>query len=309
MARETLLLVEKCSHCFSWYDIESGERLRSLQLPDFPHEFVTDAAEQYAYVGHYGVETSGHIGEGGHSLLQIDIRSSKLVRSIDLSPFNRIHGLQMDEKDRLYALSEEKSTLLVLEQPSTDVAARRAVPSGGIKSHLFALTRDGQTAFCMNLLSPTVTKVKPWDPLFTPLACHPGQKPEGYCLSQDERTLFVSNRWSNTLCAIDTEDMTVKYSAPSRDDVTRIYRAADGRLFTSNYGDRSLSIVNPTDLSETGYLKLDGRCIALTFHPSKPLAFISLDSDRVAVLDINALKVLRYIATQKEPDVSKVVML
>jgi len=90
MARETLLLVEKCSHCFSWYDIESGERLRSLQLPDFPHEFVTDAAEQYAYVGHYGVETSGHIGEGGHSLLQIDIRSAKLVRSIDLSPFNRI---------------------------------------------------------------------------------------------------------------------------------------------------------------------------------------------------------------------------
>ena len=44
MARDTLLLVEKCAHCFSWYDIESGERLHSLQLPDFPHEFVTDSA-------------------------------------------------------------------------------------------------------------------------------------------------------------------------------------------------------------------------------------------------------------------------
>jgi len=313
MARDTLLLVEKCSHCFSWYDIESGERLRSLQLPDFPHEFVTDAAERYAYVGHYGVETSGHVGEGGHSLLQIDIRSSKLVRSIDLSPFNRIHGLHMDAQDRLYALSEEKSTLLVLENPASDTAARRAVPSGGIKSHLFALTRDGQTAFCMNLLSHTVTKVKPWDPLFTPLACHPGQKPEGYCLSGDEKTLYVSNRWSNTLSAIDTATMTVKYEAASRDDVTRIYRrdnsTGDGRLFTSNYGDRSLSVVNPDTLQEMAYLKLDGRCIALTFHPSKPLAFISLDSDRVAVLDIDNLKILRFIATQKEPDVSKVVML
>jgi hypothetical protein len=309
MARDTLLLVEKCSHCFSWYDIESGERLRSLKLPDFPHEFVADSAERYAYVGHYGVETSGHVGEGGHSILQIDIRSPKLVRSIDLSPFNRIHGLQMDREDRLYALSEEKSTLLVLEQPATDTAARRAVPSGGIKSHLFALTRDGQTAFCMNLLSHTVTKVKPWDPLFAPLACHPGQKPEGYCLSADEQTLFVSNRWSNTLSAIDTASMTVKYSAPSRDDVTRIYRAHDGRMFTSNYGDRSLSVINPDSLQESAYLKLDGRCIALTFHPGKPLAFISLDSDRVAVLDLNELKILRYIATQKEPDVSKVVAL
>lgn len=309
MARDTLLLVEKCSHCFSWYDIASGERLRSVQLPNFPHEFVTDRAERYAYVGHYGVETSGHVGEGGHSLLQIDIRSSELVRSIDLSPFNRIHGLQMDDQDRLYALSEEKSTLLVLEQPATDTAARRAVPSGGIKSHLFALTQDGQTAFCMNLLSHTVTKVKPWDPLFAPVACHPGKKPEGYCLSADEKTLFVSNRWSNTLSAIDTDTMAVRYSTPSREDVTRIYRSTDGRLFTSNYGDRSISVVDPKTLQETAYLKLDGRAIALTFHPSRPIAFISLDSDRVAVLDINSLKILRFIATQKEPDVSKVVVL
>jgi hypothetical protein len=237
VSRDTLLLVEKCSHCFSWYDIESGERLRTLTLAEFPHEFVTDRDARFAYVGHYGVETSGHTGAGGHAIFQTDIRSGQLVRSIDLYPFNRIHGLQIDAQDRLYALSEEKATLLVLDAPATDTAAKRAVPSGGIKSHLFALTRDGQTAHCMNLLSHTVTKVKPWDPLFAPVACHPGQKPEGYCLSGDERTLFVSNRWSNTLCAIDTETMAVRHSAASRDDVTRIYRAHDGRLFTSNYGD------------------------------------------------------------------------
>jgi YVTN family beta-propeller protein len=309
MSRDTLLLVEKCSHCISWYDIESGERLRSLKLPDFPHEFVVDRNGRYAYVGHYGIETSGHVGAGGHSLLQVDIRSSELVRSIDLYPFNRIHGLQMDAQDRLYALSEEKSTLVVLDRPESDVAPQRAVPSGGIKSHLFALTRDGQTAYCMNLLSHTVTKVRPWDPLFAPQACHPGQKPEGYCLSEDEKTLFVSNRWSNTLCAIDTGTMAVTKKVASRDDVTRIYRSGDNRLFTSNYGDRSLSVLNPESLSEIGYLKLDGRAIALSFHPTRALAFISLDSDRVAVLDTETLKIVRFIATQREPDSSKVVVL
>ncbi|HWU67807.1 MAG TPA: hypothetical protein VN046_02945, partial [Stenotrophobium sp.] len=267
MSRDTLLLVEKCSHCFSWYDVETGERMHSLRLPEFPHEFVTDRAGRFAYVGHYGVETSGHTGPGGHSILQIDIRSPQLVRSIDLYPFNRIHGLQIDQQDRLYALSEEKSTLLVLDQPQSDTAPKRAVPSGGIKSHLFALTHDGQTAFCMNLLSHTVTKVRPWDPLFQPLACHPGQKPEGYCLSEDEQTLYVSNRWSNTLCAIATDTMEVRASAPSRDDVTRIYRAHNGRLFTSNYGDRSMSVVDPITLQETGYVTLGARAIALSFHP------------------------------------------
>ena len=61
-ARGTLLLVEKCSHCISWYDIESGKRVHSVALPSFPHEFVTDRADRYAWVGHYGVETSGHVG-------------------------------------------------------------------------------------------------------------------------------------------------------------------------------------------------------------------------------------------------------
>jgi hypothetical protein len=37
-------------------------------------------------------------------------------------------------------------------------------------------------------------------------------------------------------------------------------------------------VVDPLTLQVTAYLKLDGRCIALTFHPSKPLAFISLDT-------------------------------
>ena len=308
-SRYVLLLVEKCSHCFSWYDPESGERLRSLRLPDYPHEFVTDSAAHYAYVGHYGVETSGHPGPGGHSILQIDIRSGELARTINLYPFNRIHGLQIDVQDRLYALSEEKAALLVLDNPATDETPRRAVPSGGIKSHLFALTRDGQAAYCMNLLSHTVTKVFPWNPLSQPLGCQPGDKPEGCALSEDELTLYISNRWSNTLCAIDTAAMTVRVTVPSRTDVTRLYRHRDGRLFTSNYGDKSLSVVDPHTLEECGYVPLGARAIALSFHPAKSLAFVSLDDDRVAVLDTDSLKIAHTIATQREPDVSKVVLL
>ena len=309
MSRDTLLLVEKCAHSFSWYDIESGERVRTLELPQFPHEFVTDASNRFAYVGHYGVETSGNVGAGGHSIFQIDIHLATLVRSIDLFPFNRLHGMQIDDQDRLYALSEEKGVLLVLDQPQVDNGPTRAVPSGGLKSHLFALTRDGQTAYCMNLLSHTVTKVRPWDPMFQPVACHPGQKPEGYALSADEKTLYVSNRWSNTLAAIDTETMTVRCTAASRDDATRIYRASDNRLFVTNYGERSLSVVDPETLNEIGYLKMEARAIALSFHPRLPLAFISQDDDRVAVLDTTSLRILRFISTQREPDVSKVVSL
>ncbi len=58
MSQEILLLVQKCAHTFSFYDIDSGAVLRHIRLPEFPNEFVVDSRQRYAYVGHYGVESS-----------------------------------------------------------------------------------------------------------------------------------------------------------------------------------------------------------------------------------------------------------
>jgi len=309
MTQEILLLVEKCSHCFSYYDIESGERLHSIALEEFPHEFVVDAARRFAYVGHYGVETSGHLGHGGTRIFQIDIAARRLARTIDIAPFNRLHGMQMDEQGRLYVLSEDRAQLVVLDHPETDTAPRRAVPAGGIKSHLFALTRDGQTAYVMNLLSHTVTKVRPHDATAAPVPCSPGEKPEGYALSADEKTLYVTNRWSNTLAAIDTATMKVLREAPSREDATRLYLYRDGRLVVTNYGERSLSVVDPASLKELARIPMEARAIALSFHPTRPLAFVSQDNDRLGYFNMETLAFERFIGTQREPDVSCTVLL
>jgi DNA-binding beta-propeller fold protein YncE len=306
--QNTLLLVEKCSHCFSYYDLESGNREHSIALPDYPHEFVIDPQQHFAYIGHYGVETSGHLGAGGTSIFQIDIAKRALVRTIDIAPFNRLHGMQMDTQGRLYVLSEDRAQLVVLDNPATDTAPRRAVPTGGIKSHLFALTQDGQTAYSMNLLSHTVTKIKPHDALATPMACSPGEKPEGYALSADEKTLYATCRWSNTLVAIDTATMTVMYQAPSRVDATRLYLYRDGRLVVTNYGQRSISIVDPRTLKELAHIQMDAKAIALSFHPTRPTAFVSQDNDKLAYFNMETLKFDRFITTQREPDVSRVLV-
>lgn len=309
MKREILLLVEKCSHCFSYYDIAKGERLHSIPLEDFPHEFVVDQEGRFAYVGHYGVETSGHLGFGGTRIFQIDIAGRSLVRSIDIAPFNRLHGMQMDQAGRLYALSEDRAQLVVIDKPATDTAPRRAVPTGGIKSHLFALTRDGQTAFSMNLLSHTVTRIRPHDPLAEPVACTPGEKPEGYALSADEKTLYVTCRWSNTVCAIDLATMRVVRSAPTRDDATRLYLFRDGRMVATNYGERSLSVFDPATLKELAHIPMEARAIALSYHPTQPIAFVSQDDDKLGIFNMQTLRFDRFIDTQREPDVSQLILM
>jgi YVTN family beta-propeller protein len=164
----------------------------------------------------------------------------------------------------------------------------------------------------MNLLSHTVTQIKPYDATFTPLACSPGEKPEGYALSADEKTLYVTCRWSNTLVAIDTATMQVTNRAPSRDDATRLYlysRAGQAdRLVVTNYGERSISVVEPETLKEIAHITMEARAIALSYHPTQPLAFVSQDNDKLGYFNMDTLRFERFIATQREPDVSRVIL-
>ena len=82
MSQEILLLVQKCAHTFSFYDVQSGDAIKHIRLPDFPHEFVVDSQNRFAYVGHYGIETSSHEGEGGCSVFVIDLEKAEHVLSL-----------------------------------------------------------------------------------------------------------------------------------------------------------------------------------------------------------------------------------
>jgi hypothetical protein len=78
-------------------------------------------------------------------------------------------------------------------------------------------------------------------------------------------------------------------------------------LVVTNYGARSLSVVDPATLREVAHIQMDSRAIALSFHPSRPLAFVSQDNDKLGYFNMDTLQFERWITTQREPDVSRVV--
>nr|WP_116322543.1 YncE family protein [Cupriavidus sp. P-10] len=305
-----LLLIEKSAHTFSIYDAETGEVVRRIPMPAgalYPHEFVVDSSRRYAYIGHYGVQNSGIEGVGGNRIFVIDLKQMVHVRTLRTDAFYRIHGLAMDDQDRLYALSETQGAVLIFDDPSRSETPNRAVPTGGYKSHLVALTRDGKQAFSMNLLSNTVTYFKPHDPAFVPVVIKPGRKPEGNCLSRDERTLYVTNRNDNTVVAIDIATQKITGSAATGKDPTRVYLAPDGRLFVSNYGENSISLFDAV-LKPVGHIALPAQPIAVSFHPLRPMAYVSLTDDTLGMLDLATLRFTRFVKTLAEPDVSMVIV-
>jgi YVTN family beta-propeller protein len=305
---ETLLLVQKCAHTFSFYDLATGQAQKHIVLPNFPHEFVVDPVRRLAYVGHYGIETASHLGDmGGHSVFVIDLERREHVETLNLWPYYRPHGLAVDGAGRLFAMSEAHNVLLRFSDPLARQVPDLAVPSGGYKTHLFTLTGDGQTAYALNLLSNTVTRIKPNDPTFQPVPAMPGPMPEGNVLSADESLLYVANRGDDTIVAIDTAAMRVVASGKTRRDPNRLYRYVDSegrdRLLATNSGEQSLSVFD-TDLKERRCVELPANPLALSFHPRRRAAFISFQDQTVRLLNLDSFAFEQEIATLREPDTS-----
>lgn len=303
---DVLVLNQKCAHTLSFYEIKTGKALHHIRLPNYPHEFAVDNDENFAFVGHYGVLGSDCIGEeGGSSVFVIDIKQGKWVHTLSTWPYHRIHGVGVDAQNRLFAMGELDSVLLRFSQPLKQVQPDLAVASGGYKTHLFALTKEGDTAFSVNLLSNTVCKIHPNDPTIAPVCIMTGKKPEGNCLSLDEKTLYITNRDDNTIVAIDTKTMTIIKTASTGIDPNRVYRAPDGNLLVINYGDKFVSKFSP-ELEELGKIYTDNVPIAISFHPNSEYAFLSLKGDHIGVVELAKNAVIRQFPTLQEPDVSYV---
>ena len=296
------VLVEKFDNSFSGYQLSTGERLFRAALPDYPHEFVVDTRGAFAFVGHYGVATYVHEGLGGHEVFVVDIALGSHVASLDCTPYHRIHGLQIDRHDRVYALSEHDNMLVVFDRPSKEGRPSRAVPTGGVKSHLFILRRDGAMAYVTHLGSHTVTKVDPHDPSGTPVSVSIGGRPEGCCLNADESILYAASRDDATLSMLDAATMEVLATVPTGEDPTRIYLSRDGRLFVTNYGERSIGIYDPATLAELHRVPTVHKPIALAFDPVAPQAYVPLNDNTVARLDLETLILTHAFDTGKEPD-------
>ena len=309
---DILLLVQKCAHTFSFYDLETKTALKHIVLPSFPHEFTVDAEGRYAYVGIFGIETAWTRGQDGdHRVAEIDLHERRLTRMLDLWPYYRPHGMASDASGRLYAMSEANDMLLVFDHPREQDVPNMAVPSGGVKTHLVTLTRDASRAYGVHLLSNTVTQFHPRDATIAPRAVMPGPRPEGNALSSDERILYVANRGDDTLVAIDTETMTCGRRVKTRSDPNRIYRtsAPNGRdlLLLTNSGEQSISVFDAAQLEEIERIALPANPTALSFHPLRSAAYVSFQDDHVRELDLGSWRFVNDIETLREPDASHVV--
>lgn len=299
---DILVLVEKDMPAVSFYALPQGRRLSSIPLPAQPHEIAVDAQGRYAYIAQYGVARWRGPGVGGDRVFVIDLVGRRLHRTIDLSPFRRLHGIRMDQAGRLYVLAELDSVLIRFDDPANSDVPDQAVPLGGLRSHYLVIRRDGRRAYVADTLSGMVILADPHDPSVAPVKRFSGKGPEGCCLSPDEATFYVINRYGSDIVAYDAHDMRELRRMPTRGEAVRVVSLPDGKLLVSNEADRSLSLLRPDTLAEERRLPLGVAAPGLNLAADGRWLYAALDDDHVAVIDLLAWKIETRFATWAGPD-------
>jgi YVTN family beta-propeller protein len=218
---EVLLVANKSDDTIDFVDVESGGSLATLSTGHAPHEVAVSADGMTAVVTNYGDREMP-----GSSLTVIDVARREVIRTVDLDPHTRPHGLAWLPGGRLAVTTEGSKHLLVVDPFSGTIEKR--IETGQEIAHMVAVTPDGGRAFVANIGSGTVTAIDLGaGRKLVDIAT--GEGAEGIAVSPDGREVWVGNRASDTLAIIDSETLEVEAHLPCPGFPIRVTFTPDGR--------------------------------------------------------------------------------
>jgi YVTN family beta-propeller protein len=193
-----------------------------IAVGEGPHEVVASADGRLAYVANYGSQQSP-----GDSISVVDLDRGRETHRIDLGALRRPHGLALLD-DALFVTAEVNRAVARIDLATRTVADILGL--GVDVAHMLDVSADGSRVYTTNMLSGTITEVKPSPPGALPPLRHlatPGH-PEGLALSPDGRTLWVGRNQPGLISVIDTASWSVTAEIPGGQVPFRIRFSPDG---------------------------------------------------------------------------------
>jgi YVTN family beta-propeller protein len=311
----TLLVLNKSEATVSLIDLGTGATTATVTTGRGPHEAAVSPDGRLAVVTNYGTGQ-----EPGSTLTVIDVPDARVVRTIDLDKHRRPHGVAWLPGGRTVAVTAEDSRALLL----VDVKSGRVEAAIGTDqdvSHMVVLSADGRRAYVANIGSGSVSVLdlkKRALVKVVPTAAGA----EGIALSPDGRTLWVTNREADSVSIIDTTALEVVATAASAAFPIRAAATADARhVLVSNARSGDLTIFDAATRKEARRVPMDlaaadtdGRLfggrfggspvpIGIQIPPGSRRAYVAnANADAIAVVDLEAWKVVGLLRAGREPD-------
>lgn len=293
VAAETLLVGNKAEDTLSIIALASGEELARLPTGKMPHEIAISPDGKQAAVVAYG----------GTTIDVFDVAARTKLKTIDLSPNERPHGLLWLSDGRLIATTEGSQSVAMVAPDGTVTS----IATGQQGTHMIVVAPDNRTAYTANIASGTVSVLDLDDAKkLRDLAV--GGKPEGLALAKGGRELWVGDLDAPRVSIWDTATGVRIAEQPVDPVAIRVLASPDGKLIaTSNIASGTISLFDAETRARVQTIKVSGEQakgqVTLLFSAdSKRLYAAETGHDKVAEIDIATGKVLRRIAAGKNGD-------
>ena len=308
-----LVVLNKAEASASIISLDDGRTIATMPVGNGPHEVAISPDGRWAVAANYGGQ-----GAPGNSLTVLDLRTRRPVRTIDLASYTRPHGIAwLPDGKRVIVTSEQARALVVVDVPNGRVD--RAI-STGHPGHLMTLSKDGRRAWTANIATGSMSLVD-LDRGTVVRTVVTGKGPEGHDVSPNGRELWAADRTLNRITVLDANTLDSLASIPTGEFPNRVHFTPDGRwVLVSNIRSGTVDVIdastrqpidrlsfafdstqaNQTMLGAMGHSpQPEGILIA----PDGKRAWIALSAmNQLAEVDLATRKVVRYLATGKEPD-------
>jgi YVTN family beta-propeller protein len=180
----------------SLVDAATGRAIATLPTGEGPHEVAISHDGRTALVSNYGVR-----GKAGSTITVVDIAAARVVRTLDVSPHTRPHGMAFFPGDTLAAVTSETSgAVLVVEVRSGHVVDTLATQ--GRATHMIGLSTRGERMVTANIASGTISVIDPRDRSATRTITVAAQ-PEGIAIAPNGETAWVGSNRDHVVLVVD----------------------------------------------------------------------------------------------------------
>ncbi len=290
-----LILIDKMGRHIRFFDPGTFKEISNLEVGVAPHDLAISLDHKTVYVPVYGDGVYGRNPHPGHTIAIIDLPSRQVTGTIDVSPYQAPHGIQIDAHGMIYVTCDLSRKLLVINPNTRMIEA--AIDTEGT-GHWGAVLPDGSKAYVANKndkLYISVIDLKTRK-LVGRIPAPNGT--EGIVASPDGKRVIAVDHSEPTLLVVDTAKDAVVDRIPlegnSKASFKPRYTPDGSQLLVCNLSERLVNVINTSDMhGKQAVLTVGKDPMGFAIAPDGKTALVANHGDgTISVVDLREPKVI-----------------
>ncbi len=291
-----LLVANKADHTVSLVDPDAGRELAAVPVGGVTvHEVAASPDGSLAWAPIYGNSGVGRPGTDGQTISVIDLKTRKIVDTIDFQKPTRPHCAVFGPKDgKLYVTTELTKSIDVIDPNSRRIID--SIPTGERESHMLAISSDGKRGYTSNVGAGSVSAIDLVRKKVIAIIPVSGIA-QRIAISPDDRWVFTADQTKPQLAVIDTQTYKVARWVPLPDIAFGTRPTQDGNwLLITQPASRKVAVLNLHSMQIERQIDVPPAPQEILLRPDGKVAYVSCDrSKQVAEIDLATWKVNRLI--------------